>query len=137
MLAKKAVYTKNSQPLWEKQAKYIPFIKNRAWQVGRWFVWCFCMCVFNTWQVGGSLCVCGAKCLFNTTALRPCVCCTRPRQGPVFSFYKTNQCPSHTAHGEAREHVVVEHVGRSYACFEVIVFYSGHRVSPQTEDRGF
>eukprot|EP00802_Teleaulax_amphioxeia_P021644 Tamp_22014.p1 GENE.Tamp_22014~~Tamp_22014.p1 ORF type:complete len:257 (-),score=51.55 Tamp_22014:342-1013(-) len=27
-----AVYTKNSQPLWEKQAKYIPFIKNRAWQ---------------------------------------------------------------------------------------------------------
>lgn len=28
-----AVYTKNSQPLWEKQAKYIPIVKNRAWQV--------------------------------------------------------------------------------------------------------
>jgi hypothetical protein len=27
-----AVYTKNSQPLWEKQAKYVPFIKNRSWQ---------------------------------------------------------------------------------------------------------
>ena len=27
-----AVYTKNSQPLWEKQAKYIPFVKNRSWQ---------------------------------------------------------------------------------------------------------
>ena len=27
-----AVYTKNSQPLWEKQTKYIPLIKNRAWQ---------------------------------------------------------------------------------------------------------
>ena len=27
-----AVYSKNSQPLWEKQTKYIPLIKNRAWQ---------------------------------------------------------------------------------------------------------
>jgi len=27
-----AVYTKNSTPLWEKQSKYIPFVKNRAWQ---------------------------------------------------------------------------------------------------------
>jgi len=27
-----AVYSKNSQPLWEKQAKYLPVFKNRAWQ---------------------------------------------------------------------------------------------------------
>ena len=26
------MYSKNSQPLWEKQTKYIPLIKNRAWQ---------------------------------------------------------------------------------------------------------